>query len=136
MKTLVMYYSYSGHTKKIAEALAAKEPADIVEIKEAKRPGVFKAYTAGCVAALRGKGWPISPLGADLAAYGRLALLSPIWANNPPPFVNAALELLPEGKTVSIKMVSASGKSNCRKRLEAALDAKNCKLESFEDIKS
>ena len=135
MKTLIAYYSYTGHTKKIAESLAKKESADIVEIKGESRPGVIRAYTAGCYAALRGLSWPIKPLGADMSKYDNLILMAPVWANNPPPFFNAALESLPAGKTVSVKMVAASGKSKCRKRLQAAIKAKGSELVSFEDIK-
>lgn len=136
MKTLVIYYSYTGHTKKIAEALAAKEFADIAEIKEVKRPGRIKAYSIGCFATLRGKCWPIQPLGSDLSVYDRLILLSPVWASNPPPFVNTVLEQLPPSKAVAVKMVSASGKSSCKERLETALKAKGCVLDGFEDIKA
>ena len=136
MKTLVIFYSYSGRTKAIAEALAAKESADISEVLDTFRPGILKAYTAGIIAAIRGKAWPFEALDADLYEYDRLILLAPVWADNPPPAFNAMLELLPAGKTVSVKMVSASGKSNCKERLEAAIKAKGCTLESFEDIKA
>jgi len=136
MKTIVIYYSYSGHTKKIAKELAAKESADIAEIKDIKRPGKLKAYILGCFAAMRGKAWPVKPLDADLSEYDRLILLAPIWAGNPPPAFNAMMELLPNGKTVAVKMVSASGKSSCKDRLETVIKAKDCILESFEDIKA
>ena len=136
MKTLVIFYSYSGHTKVIARELAAKEAADIVEIKDVKRPGKIKAYTLGILAVAKGKAWPAMPLSADPAEYDRLILLAPVWANNPPPAVNGFLERLPEGKTVSVKMISASGKSGCKERLEAIIKAKGGELESFEDIKA
>ena len=135
MKTLVLYYSYTGHTKKIAEELAVKESADIAEIKAEKRPGKFKAYSAGCFAAIRGKCWPIQPLDVDLSSYDRLFLFAPIWAGFPAPYINSVLETLPEGKKVYFKMISASGKSKCKERLEAAIKAKGCTLEGFEDIK-
>ena len=136
MKTVIVFYSYSGKTKAFATELAAKESADLEEIKDTKRPGKLKAYTAGIVAAIRGKAWPIQPLIADLEKYDRLILLSPVWADNPPPAFNAILELLPAGKTVAVKMISMSGKSNCRERLEAAIRAKGGTLESFDDIKA
>ena len=136
MKTIILYYSYTGHTKALAQSQAQGESADIVGIKDTARPGVLKAYTAGCFAAMRGKAWPIKALDADLGAYDRLVLFFPIWAGNPPPAVHAVLERLPKGKTVALKMISASGRSNCRGKLEAVIEAKGCTAESFEDIKA
>ena len=136
MNTLIVYYSYSGHTKAIAEGLATAQGAALAEVRDAKRPGKFKAYSVGCLAALRGKAWPILPLSADFAACDHLVLLSPVWAGNPPPAVKAALALLPAGKAVAVKMISASGESACRGRIEAALNAKGCTLEQFEDVKA
>ena len=136
MKTLVLYYSYTGHTKALAEKFAAEEAADLVEIRDVNRPNKLKAYTAGCYAAIKGNAWPICPLETDLTAYDRLLLLSPIWAGNPPPAVNAVLPLFPADKVVSVKLISASGKSGCRERLEAEIRAKNCTPEDFEDIRA
>jgi flavodoxin len=53
MSKLIVYYSYSGHTKAVAESLAAEEAADILEIKDLKRRGKFRAYTAGIIASAR-----------------------------------------------------------------------------------
>lgn len=136
MKTLIVYYSYSGHSKKLAEELAKKEGADTSKIKDARRPGTLKAYTSGCYAAIFGKPWPILPLERVPAGYERIILISPVWANNPPPAVNAFLETLPEGKTVDVKMVSASGKSGCKERVTKAITGKGCAAGSFEDVKA
>ena len=136
MKTLVIYYSYSGHAKRLAEKIAVTESADMVEIKDVKRPGTLKAYTAGCFAAIKGKAWPIMPIAADLTVYDRLILLAPIWASNTPPAVNAFLALLPTGKTISVKLVSGSGRSGCQARIEAVIQAKDGISEGFEDIKA
>ena len=136
MNTLVLFYSYSGHTKTIAQDLAEKESCEIAEIKDVRRPGKLKAYTAGIIASIRGKEWAIQPLSIDLDAYDRVILLAPIWAGNPPPAFNAALSQLSAGKTVALKMVSGSGKSGCKERLETAITAKGSTLESFDDIKA
>ena len=136
MKTLVIFYSYTGHAKARAQELAVSESADTVEIQDVRRPGKLKAYAVGGFASMRGKAWPIQPLNADLAAYDRLILFSPIWANNPPPAVNALLEKLPSGKAVAVRMVSASGRSGCKERIAAILKAKGCKMESFADLKN
>ena len=136
MKTAVVYYSYNGHTRDIAKNVAAEEKAEIYEIAEKKRAGKFKAYTAGIVVSIRGKAWPIEPINADLSAFDRLILLAPVWAGNPPPAFNAFLRQLPEGKNISVKMVSMSGKSDCENRLKSVIAAKNCTLDDFSDIKA
>lgn len=136
MKTLILFYSYTGNTKTVAQRLAAQESDDIVEIKDIRRPGKFKAYTLGCFAALRGKAWPIEPLEVDWTKFDRLILLSPVWAGNPPPEVYAVLAQLPEGKSVSVKMISGSGKCGCRAKIESAIQAKGSTPADFEDIKS
>ena len=136
MKTLFIFYTYTGNTKQLAqELLAGAVDADITEVKDIRRPGKLKAYSLGCLAAMRGKAWPIRQLEADLAAYDHLILLAPVWAGNPPPAVNGLFEQLPEGKTVSVKMISASGHSNCKERLEALIKAKGGILKSFKDVK-
>jgi len=136
MKTLVIFYSLTGNTKRIAEGLAAKESYDIAEAVGTFRPGPFKALVLGSFAARGLKAWAIKPLDADISAYERLMVLAPIWAGFPVPFINSVIAGLPEGKTVSFKAVSASGKSSCKERVEAAIKAKGCTLESFEDIKA
>jgi len=135
MKTIVVYYSYSGHTRAIAYKLATEESYDIVEIKDEARPGLFKALIKGCPYAMRGKAWPILPLSADLSQYDRLIMISPIWAGNAPPAFNAALEKLPEGKTIAVKLVSSSGKSKSKIKIENAIKAKKGVLESYDNIR-
>lgn len=135
MKTLVIYYSYTGHTKVAATELAAQESADIVEVKDARRYSKLKAFTLGCFAAMRGKSWPIKPLEKDPADYDRLILLSPVWAGGPPPAFYGLLAQLPEGKHIVVKMNSASGQSSCRERIESIIKQKGGVLEGFEDIK-
>ena len=136
MRTLVVYYSYSGNTKRLAKELAAKESADTIEITDVRRPGKFKAYTAGCFAAMKGKAWPIKPLPNFMSDCDRLILFSPVWAGNPPPAVFAALKLLPAGKRVDVKMVSGSGNCGCKERLAEIIAAEGSILASFENIKA
>ena len=136
MNHLIIYYSYSGNTKRIAEDLARKESSDVFEIKDIRPFGKLKAYTAGIIASIRGKVWRIKPPDIEITKYDKITMFAPVWADNPPPAFNAMLEYLPTGKSVLIIMVSASGKSNCKDRLESIINSKGCTLESFEDIKA
>jgi flavodoxin len=136
MKSLVIYYSYSGHSKALAEQTAKKEAAAIVEVKDAQRPNIFKTFTLGCFNALLGKSWPIQPLDADLKSYKRIIVCSPIWAGNVPPAVNALIESLPGGKSVAFKLTSGSGTSRCKPRLEAALKERGCSSAGIDNLKA
>jgi hypothetical protein len=136
MNTLILYYSYSGHGKALAERLALEEQADLVAIKDRQRPGTLKAYSVGCLAALRGQGWAIQPLDVNWAAYDRVVVFAAVWAGNPAPAVNTALALLPPGKVVDLRMVSASGQSTCRERLRARIEALHCTLTDFTNVKA
>ncbi|MCL2670784.1 MAG: hypothetical protein FWF10_01970 [Clostridiales bacterium] len=137
MKYLILYYSYTGHTKACAEFCASREGADdIAEIRDVKRPNKLKAFTAGVAAALRGKAWPIEELAADLAAYEHIHIFSPVWAGHMPPAVHAAIALLPAGARVSLCLVSATGGSRCREQAEAAIRARGCEVVGFADLKA
>jgi len=136
MSHLIAYYSFSGKTKKIAEEMAKNESADTLEIKDIKPVGKLKAYTAGIVASIKRKAWQIKNPDIEISKYNKITLLAPVWADNPPPTFNAILEYLPTGKPISIIVVSASGKSNCKDRIESVIKSKDCTLESFEDIKA
>ncbi|MDR2501688.1 MAG: flavodoxin domain-containing protein [Oscillospiraceae bacterium] len=133
MKTLALYYSRGGHTKKYAEALGAEA---VLELVPTRRVGILKALALGCIAAARGRAWRIEPLDVNLSDFERIVLLAPVWAGGAAPPLNAALELLPPGKTVDVRLVSAGGKSACRERIKAKITERGCALGSFEDIKA
>jgi len=135
MSHLIIYYSFSGKTEKIAVEMAKNESADVFEIKDIKPFGKFKAYTAGIIASIRGKAWKIKPPDVEITRYDKITMLAPVWADNPPPAFNAMLELLPSGKSVIVKMVSVSGKSKCKDRIESIVKSKGSNLDQFEDIK-
>lgn len=135
MSNLILFYSYTGNTKEIATQLAAESNADLVEIKDAKKTGNFRAYVLGCFKALRLKAWPVQALNVDFNNYDRISILSPVWAGHPAPAINAIWEQLPPGKQIEIFMVSASGSSSAKEKLEDLIKSKGSKLVKYEDIK-
>ena len=82
MKTLVVYYSRTGITKKIAEAIAKKMQADIEEIVDLKdRKGPWEYLKAGRDAMKR--------IPAQIAVtknnpeyYDLIVIGTPVWAGN------------------------------------------------------
>jgi len=135
VKTIVVFYSWSGHTKLLAEARAEKEGAELYEIKDHQRPGTLKAYTVCCYAAMRMKRTPTQRFTAPLGKYDHIIIMAPVWAFNPAPAINTVFDALPSGKEVTVCMVSGSGRSGCREKLEALIKNKDCILTAYEDIK-
>lgn len=122
MKELILYYSFGGTTRRYAEARAAEDGADLVEIKETKGHNGFTVWLPGVLQAMGQKKTAIEPIDSDLAAYDKIVLAGPIWAGNAAPAVNSAAALLPKEAKVELVLVSGSG-SGYGKKLEEAVRA-------------
>lgn len=80
MKTLIVYYSRTGHTQEVAEAIAAELEADIVRIEDiADRTGAL-GYLRSGLDALLGRSASIHPTEADPADYDLVIIGSPVWS--------------------------------------------------------
>lgn len=133
MKNLVLFYSYTGHSKDYAMQLAADEGCELREIVELKPRSKFNCYTVGCYKALRCAKSEIKPL--NLKPYDMITIVSPVWAGGTTPAVNAAIDLLPSGKRVKLVLISASGKARSLKA-EARVRDKKCTVMAVESIKN
>jgi flavodoxin len=90
MKILVAYYTWHGHTGKVAQALAGKVGADLVRIEPETESGMFvKAMKAAFSLSS-----PIRPCKTDLSGVDFLVIASPVWAQKVPPYVNRYIALL------------------------------------------
>ena len=136
MKTLVIYYSYSGHTKKIVENIATKENADIIEVKDKKKQPRVVAYISGSFKAFKRKQIDLQDFNSDFSQYDKLIIAMPIWAEHPAPAINNIINILPSSKEVELIMVSGSGSSKGSKDKTIELIAsKGCNVTKYEDIK-
>jgi len=137
LKTLILFHSYTGKTKALAERKAAELGADIEEILDVKRPSMFSAAIIGGFRAISRKKTPIQPIKAQLDAYDKIILMSPVWGNRPTPAVNSAIEHIPSGRKVEIVMVSASGKTGkAADGTKALLYGRNCEVTDYTDVKA
>ena len=96
---LVAFYSRTGTTKLVAEAIAQELGADLEEIVDLKdRRGMLGFLSGGKDASLK-KLTPIGPVKNQPNAYRVVAIGTPVWANNMSPAVRAYLtqckDLLP-----------------------------------------
>ena len=80
MKTLIVYYSLTGNTRLICEALKKNMSADIQRLREQRQYNRISAYVTGLAAALSGSGRAILPLEEDVSAYDRIVIAAPVWA--------------------------------------------------------
>ena len=82
-KTLVVYYSRTGHTRSVAMELAARCDADVEEIRDVatRRKGVF-GYFRCAREALRKQLPAIEPATLDAASYDLVILGTPVWASH------------------------------------------------------
>jgi flavodoxin len=81
-KTLVLYYSFEGNTKRVAEWIGKSLGVDIARIepeKELSSKGFSKFIWGGSQVVMKKKP-KIKPLVVDLSQYDTILLGSPIWA--------------------------------------------------------
>lgn len=137
MKSIVIYYSFSGATEREAQRLAAELACPLVKAEEAKPRNLFSAFFPGCSQSRRRKASVIKPLGQDLSGYDRIMIGAPIWAGHPAPAFNAIMNLLPTGKEVSLFLCSGSGeKQKSEAGTRKLVEAKGCQVVEYRDIKT
>ena len=79
-KTLIVFYSVGGNTKRVAEALAAELDGTLVRIEDhVKRTGLFGFMRTG-FQGMRKKAVPIDPVAVDAGSYDLVLLGTPVYA--------------------------------------------------------
>jgi menaquinone-dependent protoporphyrinogen IX oxidase len=92
MKSLIVYYSLTGKTKLVSQAIAEALNATLVEIKETKPRKLGPlVYLLGGFAAITNRGSKITPIEVDLKQHEKIFIGSPIWASRPVPAINSIL---------------------------------------------
>jgi flavodoxin len=82
-KVLILYYSRTGNTKAVCEALQKELGCDIIEINDLKnREGRWGYYTAA-FGSIFGTHTGIDPAEFNLTSYETIIVGSPVWAGKP-----------------------------------------------------
>jgi flavodoxin len=79
-RTLVVFYSRSGTTRRIAEALSAALKCDLEEITEPKPRTGFLGYIRSLLEAGRTRPSAITPQKHDVSSYDLVVVGTPVWA--------------------------------------------------------
>jgi len=82
MKSLVVFYSRTGTTKKVAEAIAEKIGAEIEEIKDTVDRTGAKGYLISGRDAMKKRLTKLEPFWHDLSDYDLVVIGTPIWGWN------------------------------------------------------
>ena len=131
MKSLITYYSFSGHTDKVAQIFAGvlKEKGE-VRIQRLRPKDEISSFMGQCKAArLHQKPELDGDVIFDLAPYDMIVIGSPVWAFAPAPSINTYLDKILGlgGKRVALLLTSGSGLGvkACFKNIARALKKKD-----------
>jgi flavodoxin len=94
MKTCIIYNSWSGNTRSVAEKVFTACGGKLIEVKSKEYSSRLSAYTIGCYRAMKGMGDPIEPAVIDVAADDLIVIGTPVWAGRATPAINAAVAAL------------------------------------------
>lgn len=138
MKTIVMYYTFGGASKKEAERIAAEDKdAVLCEVQEKKKRNMFTAFFPGCPQAMKRSASEIKEILYNLTDYERIVIVAPIWAGFPVPAFNAIVNLLPAGKEVELFFCSGGGEApKSEEGTKKIIQDRNCKLIAYHDIRT
>jgi flavodoxin len=84
-RTLVAYYSLSGHTRTVATAIAERCGADLEAVRERHPPTGFHGLLRIGWQALTGRRAQLCPAEHDPADYDLVIIGTPVWAASVPP---------------------------------------------------
>jgi flavodoxin len=131
MKTSIIYHSYSGITRGIAEKIQKACGGDLIEVKPKENYSTLTAYSLGCYRAMKEECDNIEPETIDVSASDLVVIGTPVWAFKATPVTNAAIAALKgcEGKKAVIFATCGSSAKDTLPIMKKALEAKGVKVE-------
>jgi DNA-binding transcriptional ArsR family regulator/flavodoxin len=91
IKACVIFYSYSGITRSVAEGIRNASGCDTIEVRTKTPYTTFTAYTKGVLRSRKMECDAIEPDRIDVSGYDLLIIGTPVWAWKPSPAINAAV---------------------------------------------
>lgn len=137
MKALIIYYSFSGNTRRLVSRLKDEADADVAEVFENSSRGSAGAFTIGVAQARKMKSVKIQPIKIDFSLYDRIIVAAPIWGGYPAPAFNSIIDLIPEGRKIEVIFTSKSGKvQKSEPEVKTRILSKGIELVSIQNIKT
>lgn len=125
MNTLVVFFSLDGNTKFIAEKIAEKINADIIELKTSKKypkEGFWKYFWGG-KSVIFGEKPKLTNNSIDLTRYEKIFIGTPVWAGSYTPPIKSFIEQYSlQGKQIALFAChGGGGAEKCFAKLKEAL---------------
>ena len=92
MPVCIVFHSETGNTRAVAERLAPLVGGDLIEVTDLAHYSKISRYISGGRRAMKGESATIEPATIDVTAYNTVVIGTPVWAGNPTPAINAAIE--------------------------------------------
>ena len=126
MKTSIIFHSYSGITRGIANKIQKACEGDLIEVKLKENYSTLTAYTLGCYRAMKEECDPIEPETIDVSASDLIVIGTPVWAFKATPAINTAIAALKgyDGKKAVIFATCGSSAKDTLSILKNALTVK------------
>ncbi|SHK20373.1 Flavodoxin [Anaerobranca californiensis DSM 14826] len=140
VKTLVIYYSFEGNTKFIAETIAEKLGADLLELKPEKELNSkgFMKYIWGGSQVVMGKMPKLQPLDKNPLDYDLLIIGTPVWAWSYTPPLNTFFNNVKiTGKKIALFSCHGGQNAKTFEKMEKALEGNEiiAKQDFFEPLR-
>lgn len=134
MKIGIIFHSYSGITRSIAEKVQAATGGDLIEARPRRPYSTLTAYSFGCIRARAEEAEPIEPAAIDVAPYGLIVIGTPVWAWKTTPATNAAINALQNcaGKRAVVFATCGSQAGEAIPTMERALAKKGVSVVGHE----
>lgn len=133
-KQLILFYSFEGSTKMVAEYLSKElniQCEEIKPIKNLKSKGFIK-YPLGVSQVIFKKKPELHPIKANLQEYDTIFIGSPIWAGS---FVPAIRTLLQTGilknKNIAFFYTHEDGPGNAEDKIKESVEINNKLISSY-----
>lgn len=129
MRTLIVYYSYSGITEEVIGIFrGVLEKKSEVKIQRLKPKAEITSFLGQCRAARSKKRCEIEEALFDVSSYDTIIVGSPVWAFAPAPAINTYLDKVTglSNKKLIVLLTSGSGLGvkNCFKYINNILSSK------------
>ena len=130
MKTCIIYHSYSGVTRRIAEKIRDACGGDLIEVTPKDQYSTLTAYSLGCIRARKEACDPITPDTIDVSSYDLIVIGTPVWAWKATPAINGAIAALKgcDGKSAVIFATCGSSAKDTLPIMKSALGKKGVRV--------